>query len=254
MDDENFELTFWGKLSLRTQRFIGWITYPWWGSVIIFLMRDVGKYRIQRLRAIRRRYQQIIKQSDSPVIICANHLTKIDSALIIWSLASMGSYIRSFRFFSWNLPERARYAGNIFLRIICYLGSCIPVDRGGSREAVKKSMSKLIYLLRRGDAVAIFPEGKRSRDGKIDTTDFSYGVGKLIKSVENCNVLCVYMRGYGQTEHSGIPRIGEKFYFDMKIIKPESVYEGLRATRDLAKQVIQQLKAMEQHYFALCGQ
>lgn len=253
MSKENSELTFTDKLALKTQRMLGWITFPSWGTFYYFVIRFVGRYRLMELRTIRKRYQQMVKRANRPVAICANHLTKMDSALITRSLASIWSYMRSFRLFSSNLPERARYANNLFLRLNCYLGSCIPVDRGGNRYSVKKSLNKLIYLLRQGETAAIFPEGKRSRDGIVDESDFSYGVGRLISSVKNCNILCIYMRGRGQKTYSSVPRWGEELYFEMKTIKPKSVYQGLRATRDLAKQVITQLKHMEQHYFALCG-
>jgi len=248
------ELTFRDKFALRFQRLAGQITFPSWGALIFFALRFVGRYRVQKIRVIRRRYQRMLKQTTGPIIVCANHLTKIDSAIITCSLASFWSYTKSFKGFSWNLPERARYTRNIFLRIICYLGSCVPIDRGGNRNAVKKSLDKLIYLLRRGEPVAIFPEGKRSCDGKVDTQDFSYGVGKLINSVKNCRVLCIYMRGDKQKRDSAFPKIGEKIYFSMKMIKPYSTHEGLRATRDFARQVIQQLKMMEHTYFALYRQ
>jgi hypothetical protein len=250
MEEQGVNLNFKDKLSLNVQRFVGWITFPCWASICIFLMRFIGRYRVLGIREVRRRFKQLMRSADGPLLICANHLTKIDSAIINWSLASIWSYMRSFRFFSWNLPERARYEKNPILRFICYLGSCIPVDRGGDRDAVGKAIDKLAYLMQKGHAVTIFPEGKRSVDGKLDAHDFSYGVGRLLRAVNNCQVLCIYLRGTSQEKSSGIPRIGDRFYMDMAVIKPESIYSGLRATRDIASQIVKQLTQMEQVYFA----
>lgn len=250
--DEAPGLKFREKFALTVQRGIGWLTFPLWGVFLIMIMRLVGRYRVLGRREIRRRYREIMKTTRGPVLICANHLTKIDSAIINWSLASVGSYMKAFRFFPWNLPERERYAGNPLLRMICYFGSCIPVDRGGDRDRVQGSLDKLLYLLHKGNAVTIFPEGKRSRSGRLETENFSYGVGRLFKAVRDGKVLCVYLRGKNQTAHSSIPKIGEQFYMDLKLFVPKTAFEGLRATRDISAQIIHQLKLMEQGYFAAC--
>ena len=248
MDDKLLRIR--ERFALGMQRVVGWVTYPCWGVVLIGLMRFGANYKIHELREIRKRYKELVKQSDGPVLVCANHLTKIDSALINWSLASTWSYMRSFRCFPWNMPERARYAGNVILRMICYLGSCIPVERGGDRESVKKSLDKLTYLMKKGHTITIFPEGKRSLTGRIDPEDYSYGAGRLVRTVENCKVLCIYLRGYNQSKSSGIPKRGEHFYFDMEVIQPQSTHNGLRATRDISAQIIQKLAEMEETFFS----
>lgn len=242
------------RLALKIQRFVGWVTFPVWGSVLIGLMRFGARYKVQHLRQIRKRYKRLLRNTNGPVLLCANHLTKIDSAIISWSLGSMWSYLRSYKFFSWNMPERANFYRNIVLRTICYVGSCIPVDRGGDRKSVKKSLDKVTYLLRKGHTVTIFPEGKRSRSGRVDTEGFSYGVGRLVKAVKDSHVLCIYLRGHNQRDFSSIPQRGARFYLDMALIKPQSAYDGLRATRDVAGQIISQLTRMERAYFAASRQ
>jgi hypothetical protein len=242
------------RFSLQLQRTLSWVTFPFFASLLVVLMKYGARYRIPQMREIRRRYRELLKSSPGPVILCANHLTKIDSAILEWSLAPVWTYIRSFRLFPWSMPERARYAGNLVLRLLCYVGRCVPVDRGGDRDKVSRTMNKFVYLLRKGDTVSVFPEGQRSRTGRIDPENFSYGVGRLVKSVENCRVLCVYLRGRNQNGFSSIPRRGEEFYLDLRMIQPRTQYTGLRATRDLSAQIVQQLAQMEQAYFATRGQ
>ena len=242
------------RFSLFTQRFVGWATMPFWNNMAVILMRFWAKYHVPDLRNIRKQFKQMLKDADGPIIVCANHLTKIDSVLINWSLASWWTYMKHYRSFSWNMPERANFASNPVLRGICYLASCIPVDRGGDRDIVKKSIDKITHMMHKGHTVTIFPEGKRSRIGKIDADDYSYGVGRLVKTVQNAKVLCVYLRGEAQETFSSIPKRGQKFYLDMKLIAPESPFKGLRATKDISEQVIQQLTAMEERYFTYSPQ
>jgi len=248
------ELTFRTKLALKIQYWLGWITFPAWGGLFIALMRFGARYRVNGMREVRKKFKQLKRSADGPILICSNHLTKIDSVILNWSFASLWSYMRSFKYFSWNLPERANFYHNVVLRTICYLGSCIPVDRGGDREKVKKSLDKVTYLLQTGHPVTIFPEGTRSRSGRINAEGFAYGAGRLATSVQNCRVLCVYLRSNKQKTYSSIPRPGSKFYLDMELLEPKSPHSGLRATRDVASQIIHKLQQMEQQYFATAGQ
>ncbi len=243
-------LKFGDKLALKIQHLVGWMTFPVWGGILIVLMRFVGRYRVPELKEIRQKYKEVKRATRGPVIVCANHLTKIDSAILNWSLGSVWSYMKSFKFFSWNLPERANFYDSSLLKMVCYLASCIPIDRGGNREAVKKSLDKVIYLLKKGHTVTVFPEGGRSRTGRIDTEGFAYGVGKLVNKVKDCTVLCVYLRGHNQDTYSEIPRRGARFYMKLQSITPTTTHSGLRATRDLASQIVGQLTQMEQVYFA----
>lgn len=246
-------LHFKDKLFLRLQHYTGWITFPVWGTALIAALRFFYRYKIPELRQIRKTFKELKKQAQGPILICANHLTKIDSAVLNWSFASIWSYMRSFKVFSWNLPERANIYHSIFLRVVCYLTSCIPIDRGGNREAVKRSLDKVAYLLKRGHPVTIFPEGERSRTGRINIERFTYGVGRLVNQVKDCNVLCVYLRGHDQRYYSSIPTRGSTFYMNMELIKPKSQYSGLKATKDVAHQIIEKLVHMEQSYFASVG-
>ena len=242
------------KLGLRIQHLAGWMTFPFWGTTIIALLRFVGRYKVSEIQDIRRRFKALKKSVQGPILVCSNHLTMIDSAILNWSFASVWSYMRSFKVFSWNLPERANFYHNYVTRLLCYLASCIPIDRGGNRDAVKKSLEKATYLLKKGHTVTVFPEGGRSRSGRLSKEQFTYGVGRLVNKVKDCNVLCVYLRGHNQDSYSNIPRRGARFHLSMQLIKPDSVHSGLRATRDVADQIFEQLTQMEQAYFASAGQ
>jgi hypothetical protein len=219
---------------------------------LYFFMAMIFFYRVRDLKEIRRQCAIEFSRHDGSWIICANHLTMIDSFILDYALFSLGQYIIGYSKLPWNLPEGSNFQNNIFLRVLCYLSKCIPIHRGGSREKMKKNLDKCVYLLRRGDNIMIFPEGRRSRTGRVNKEDFSYGVGRFVKNVENCKVMCMYLRGDKQHTYSIIPAWGEKFSVQMEVFTPEPI-EGsdLRAQREYATQIIDQLAQMEEKYFVL---
>ncbi len=208
-------------------------------------------YRIRDLRNMRRQCAAEFDKHKGPWIICANHLTMIDSFMLTYASFSLWGHIRHYKRLPWNLPERRNFQSNIFLAVLCYLSKCIPVDRGGSREKMKQLLDTCIYLLNRGQAIMIFPEGGRSRTGRVDRENFSYGVGRFVQDVDNVKVMCIYLRGDQQRDYGLVPAWGDKFYAQMEVFQPTPVEQtGLRAQREYAGQIINRLADMEERYFA----
>ncbi len=237
------------RVALALQRALGWTCFPLLGPLAVALMRWGMGYRIRHLNALRARVWQLLGARRTPLLVCANHLTMIDSALVGWTLASNWTYLRRFWLFPWNLPEQRNFGRNPALRLVCYLFKCIPVVRGGPPDQTRRTLERVRHLLARGEAMFIFPEGTRSRSGRVDTEGFAYGVGRLCQQVAGTRVLCVYQRGCGQQGSSFFPRRGETFYTDLALIEPRSEHTGLRGARDIATQIVHQLHEMEQAYF-----
>jgi hypothetical protein len=59
----------------------------------------------------------------------------------------------------------------------------------------------------------------------------------------------VYLRGDHQDGYSDMPVRGERFRGSVSVIEPKTSYRGLRASRDIARQIAQRLANMEQEYF-----
>ncbi len=49
------------------------------------------------------------------------------------------------------------------------MGKFVPVERGGSREAARRSVNAAAEAVRSGLHLVVFPEGTRSRDGRLAT-------------------------------------------------------------------------------------
>ena len=68
----------WARIFLFVVYFGSWVA-----------MRVYARYRIPRMRAVRRQFREICKTHDGPLLICPNHLTMVDSAIVMWALACL---------------------------------------------------------------------------------------------------------------------------------------------------------------------
>jgi 1-acyl-sn-glycerol-3-phosphate acyltransferase len=216
--------------------FVGWLRYR--------------RYRIPDLSRLRAEFAALERDCRGPLLVCANHITLVDSLVIQWALAPGWRLMVRPRWFIWNLPDRHNISATWWLRTIGYLGKCVPVLREGPPEEARRTLDKVAFLLARGQSVLVFPEGGRSRIGRVDPDRVMYGVGRMLQQSPGAHVLCVYARGVGQGDVSNYPRTGERFFVRLSAFAPATAHHGLRADRDLAMQIVGRLIEMEQEYFA----
>ncbi len=235
---------------LGLQYLLGRITIFVTAPVIICAIKLAG-YQVRDLKKIRREINALLSAHRGPWLICANHLTLIDSVILAYGMAPTYRHIFRFSQLPWNLPEKMNFNSNKFVGALCYLTKCIPVVRGGERDEVKSTLAKCAYLLKKGQNLMIFPEGTRARNGRVDTVNFSYGVGRLLCNIPSCRVMCIYLRGDGQKTYSNFPRYGETFSVTVEECRPKTGLKGLKAQRDCADQIVKHLSQMEQDYFSM---
>lgn len=231
------------------QREVGRALSPIWIPAVCALMRVWFRYRVEGVAAARGRYQEIRRMHAGPLLICANHLTMIDSAVIAWALGSAWWYLRHFSAVPWNMPERNNFAASLAARTLAYIMKCLPVVRGGPRADVANTLNSFIAILAGGEAGLLFPEGGRSREGRVDIEATAYGVGRVVRELPGCQVLCVYLRGARQETFSDVPARGDRFHVDLRLIAPTTTATGLRGDRDIARRIVQELVDMERQYF-----
>lgn len=238
-------------IALRLQEWVARVT-----SLIIvslyFLFLKYRGYTMRDVTLLRKKWRQLMKEHPGPWIICPNHLTMIDSLIVTYGLFSFFDHFRYYMRVPWNLPEQVNFYKNFWLKCACYLAKCIPIRRGGSREEVLETLAKCHQLLREKKNLLIFPEGGRSRTGRINQENFTYGVGRFVDDHPDCRVLCVYLRGDDQVTYSYFPVRGERFTMLIEPFVPvRTGLQGLRAQRDYARQIIYVLARMEEKYFAM---
>ena len=245
------KMTIVSKGLFWLQYMLGWMAIFVIGPLYFVVLKAMG-YRVRDLKKLRREFALQIKKHEGPWIICANHLTMVDSLILVYATTSLDAHLRHYQMIPWNLPEQDNFQRNILLSIFCYLGKCIPINRGGDPEKMKKTLDKCADVLSRKQNLMIFPEGTRSRTGRVNTENFSYGVGRFIKDFPDCKVICLYLRGDGQDSYGTIPKFGEYFTMLMSVLEPIRTEDsGPRAWRYYAEQVIKSLARMEEDYFVL---
>ena len=115
------------RANLAFQRWVGHTLGVLWIPTAAFLMRFVMGYRIRNASDLRRRFRKIVNGDDRPVLLCANHLTMVDSALVAWALGGSWWYLLHYSRMPWNLPERANFASNWINRAAAWLHKNGPV-------------------------------------------------------------------------------------------------------------------------------
>lgn len=240
------------RLGLYLQSWLGWVSLLPIYAVVSVLVRFRGHYTISGFRAIRMRFKEITSNK-APLIVCANHLTLIDSVLMMRAFASPLRYLFSYRLLCWNIPAIENTKKKLSWLIITYLAKCILIERMGSASHTAKIVDKLSWLIPRGELVMLFPEGTRSRSGRIDPHAINYGVGKILQRTPGCRVICVYQRGRRQATFSDFPARGDVIDMDMQVITPRTDAKGRRAISELSNQIINKLQEMEQNYLTKKG-
>ena len=240
------------RVELLLQRAVGHFFLLPFAGFLVFLMRWVRGYRVATLREVRREFGRIVADG-RPLLVCANHLTFIDSALMIWAFGSNWRYFFRFREFSWNLPASDFFKKRWHFRLVAYLCKCIFIHRDGTKAHKDGVLAQCHWLLRRGEIVSIFPEGRRSRIGHFDREHITYGVGKLLAANPGCRALCVYLRSDTQETYSDYPPKGSLLRLQMRLVTPRSSATGRAAYADLAGQVADTIVELERKHFSERG-
>lgn len=235
---------------LQRQRLIGRLLSPLWVPLASVLMAFGFGWRIENARALRARYRRLRRESRAPLLVCANHLTMVDSLLIAWALGSPLFYLRDYASLPWNVPEERNFAARAWSRALVYVMKCLPIRRAADRREAALTLARLAHLMGSGDVGLVFPEGGRSRSGRVDPDAAAYGVGRLVKALPGCSVLCVYLRGEGQQSWSDLPRRGERFRAELSLLEPKSDAAGLRGSLAIARQIVGRLAEMEHAFHA----
>src|SRR5262249_49065389 len=121
--------------------------------------------------------------------------------------------------------------------------------RGGDRREVGRVLARITWLLARGEAGLMFPEGGRSRSGRVDTQASTYGVGRVVRALPRLRVLCVYLRGDSQATWWDARVRGERFRVRVEEIEPKSDHGGLRGSLEVSRQILAKLGDMEREHF-----
>ena len=167
---------------------------------------------------------------DGPLIIAANHLSHIDPAFIMTATKRPVSYLSKKEHFDSRLR-----------RLVFKQVGVIPVDReAGGVEGLKEA----IKILEKDGAIGIFPEGTRSKDGKM--AKGKTGVARLAAHTGAAVVPVAIRQTDGVWPVSKrVPRPWRKFYYKFG----EPIYFGKSGTskenlREFTNKVMKEIKIL----------
>lgn len=123
-----------GRAQERVRRFLGPVAKRLW---------DFQLEGFERLPA------------EGPAILCANHVSFLDSAFIMLHAPRNISFV-----------GKAEYMDSWKTKYVFPAMGMIPIDRSGGDKS-QAALDTAERVLRRGELFGIFPEGTRSRDGVL---------------------------------------------------------------------------------------
>ena len=144
---------------------------------------------------------------DGPVLVIANHVTAYDGALVLYALpaklrrrvaaAMSGEMLDDMRH-ARNQPNAvANFFGPVAYWLLTALFNVFPLPRA---RGFRRSFAHAGEAMDRGYSVMIFPEGTRSRDGRLHA--FRPGIG-LLAEESRVPIVPVALVGLGEIRASG---------------------------------------------------
>ena len=238
------------KKLLRKAKFVrtlSWLTFIPVAGTLMLVFRYVLRYRVENLAHWRKMYRAL-NQNGRPLLICANHLTYLDSVVLIYAFSHHLRYFTRFRTLPWNLPA-IEYFKNPFFALVGMTSKCLFIDRSGSKESHEALYDVAGTLLARGEVFTIFPEGRRSRTGMFDDRKLAYGIGKVVTRVPEVDVLCVYLRAKDQSRYSGFPKLGSRFLLRAEKLVVQPADSGRESVGQITQTIARKIQALEKQHF-----
>ncbi len=141
-----------------------------------------------------------LPESGGCVVAC-NHLSLADGVVVGASLPRPGRFL-----------VYRRYTELPVIGWLLHAAGVIPVAAEDARRALVASIDAAVQAAKRGEVVVIFPEGKITRSGQMDS--FHGGVERIAGRA-GVPVVPAYLHGlyggpFSRADHRGLPRLGRR--------------------------------------------
>lgn len=149
-----------------------------------------------------------------PVIIISNHQSMWDIPPIMWKFRKHHPKFIAKK-------ELAKYIPSISYNL--KYGGSVAIDRNNPDEAIEKIKSFAQYIKENNFSACIFPEGTRSRNGKIKPFKVS-GTKALLSEIPNALFVPVAIKNTGKIDNSGrfLKRLGVRVSFTQ--LAPRTIF------------------------------
>jgi 1-acyl-sn-glycerol-3-phosphate acyltransferase len=143
-------------------------------------------------------------------IFLTNHVSNLDAPVLMPAIPGMTSFFLKKSLM--NIP---------LLGTAMRMGKFVPVSRGHSREEAQKSVAAAADALKSGIHITIFPEGTRSRDGKL----LPFKKGAFFLAAETgAPMVPIIIHGTAKMMRKGSLKVypGEAVVEFLPVIRPEA--------------------------------
>ena len=180
-----------------------------------------------------------------PVIVASNHLSFADSLVIPIVAPRKVVFLAKADYFT------GTGVGGALTKAWFTSSGMIPVDRDDSKAALA-SLDLALEVLRRGDAFGIYPEGTRSRDGRLYRG--RTGVGHLALT-SGAPVVPVGVRGTQNLQPVGsrFPRLAKVTVRFGAPLRFEGRFDGVptgRARREITDEIMTEIQKLSGQEFS----
>jgi 1-acyl-sn-glycerol-3-phosphate acyltransferase len=171
----------------------GFIANLWHAIGLLFwviVLRVLNRVRVQNP-------ENIPKREEHGILICSNHVSALDPFVIA---------VTAMPFFSpvwWRAPAKEELFRWPLVRTIIGTWGGFPVRRGKRDFEAIETMTRLLPM----SVIVIFPEGRRSTDGRLQPG--KAGVGKIVYDAKPAKVIPVLIEGSDRLLPKGriLPRL-----------------------------------------------
>lgn len=168
--------------------FIAVVAFVGMGYTFLKLPQSMARYVVRML--VRFRYRIFVEglhniPADKGVLLLGNHVSFLD-----WAMLQI-AYPDQIRF----VMDRGYYQKWYLKPFLDFFG-VIPISSSGSKSA----LAAVGDALRRGETVALFPEGALSRNGHMG--EFQRGFEVAVKEVKDTVIVPFYLRGLWEDDFS----------------------------------------------------
>lgn len=161
--------------------------------------------------------------SNGGFILCSNHLSNLDPVILGTALPRPAYYV----------AKDSLFRNPIFARVITILHA-IPIQEKG---LFRKTFKRAEELLLRGEALLIYPEGTRSKDGSLGRA--KGGVGMLVSTLREIPVIPARIIGSNRALPPGAlfirpyqieVRFGRPIHFEIPSSPSRATYQEIANT------------------------
>ena len=169
-----------------------------------------------------------------PAVVCANHVSFLDSVFLMLETPRRISFV-----------GKAEYMQSWKTKFVFPALGMIPIDRsGGSRSHAALDVARRV--LERGELFGIFPEGTRSRDGRLYK---GHTGGSRLALQVGCPIVPVGITGTAEIQPADakVPKLGGSCTIQFGRPLPTTGYsqrDSARATRQLMDEVMFEIRTM----------